>query len=132
MTGSELDKVDGYIENAYERIKAAKSLIENGHYTDSVNRSYYAMANMAMAALALQDVKTKTHKGLHLKFHELYVKSELIDIAYGRNMNKVEMIRGKCDYNMSFQATEEVAKDTYLKASGFIEEVQRVIDEIIS
>jgi len=40
------------LENAYEKIEAAKYLLDHKHFKDSVSRSYYAIFTGARALLA--------------------------------------------------------------------------------
>ena len=42
------------LENAHEKLAAAKDLLDNKHYKDSVSRSYYAIFTAARALLAIK------------------------------------------------------------------------------
>jgi uncharacterized protein (UPF0332 family) len=130
MTGSELDRVDSFIESAYERLEAAKMMLENGYHKDSINRSYYAMANMTIAALMLKDVHVKTHKGMHVKFHELFIRTGSIDASFGKDLNKVELVRGRCDYTPFIPISKEFAVELLEIAEKFVDELHKVIKEI--
>ena len=88
------------------------------------------MASMTMAALAVKDVQTKTHKGMHVKFQELYIRTGSIDASFGKDLNKAELVRGRCDYILFIPITKELAAKLLEIAEKFVDEVQRVITEI--
>jgi len=69
-----LDEKQILIENAHEKLEAAKNLFENGFYNDSVSRAYYAMFFAAKALLFENDIHPKTHRGLISQFGLEFVK----------------------------------------------------------
>lgn len=54
MSGKTL--VSYRLESACEKLSAAVDLIQNGHYKDSVGRSYYAIFTAARALLATKQL----------------------------------------------------------------------------
>jgi uncharacterized protein (UPF0332 family) len=87
------------MEIAYDRLKSAELLLQEGYYKDSVNRSYFAMVSAAQAALIINDIKAKTHKGLHSQFHNEFLRTQILDREYGKIFDVTEEIRIKFDYN---------------------------------
>jgi uncharacterized protein (UPF0332 family) len=67
------------MEKAHSRLEVARELFDNGHYEDSISRAYFSMVEAASSALRLKDLTTKTHKGLHMKFQEVFIKSGEIE-----------------------------------------------------
>ena len=52
------------LELAKERIEISKFMIDNGHYKDSVNRSYYSIFSAIRALLAEKEVDFKKHSAV--------------------------------------------------------------------
>ncbi|KQC14202.1 MAG: hypothetical protein APR63_14885 [Desulfuromonas sp. SDB] len=50
------------LENAREKLDAAKDLLDNKHYKDSVSRSYYAIFTAARALLATKKLDSAKHQ----------------------------------------------------------------------
>ena len=63
-----------YIENAEEKLEAAKYLIKGRFYNDAASRAYYSMYHAAKALLLIRDVSPKTHKGVIQAFGLEFVK----------------------------------------------------------
>jgi uncharacterized protein (UPF0332 family) len=120
------------MERAYERLEEAEILLKNGHNKGSVNRSYFAMVSAAQAALTIRDIKAKTHKGLHSRFHNEFLKTQILDREYGKIFDVTEEMRIKFDYNPFPEASEELAEDSLHQEEKFVEEIRRYLDEIRS
>lgn len=58
-----------FMEQARERIAAARDLIETEHAVASISSSYYAMLYAARAALSERDQHAKTHSGTWASFN---------------------------------------------------------------
>ena len=66
------------LESAREKVRAAKDLLENKHYKDSVSRSYYAIFTAARALLATRKLDSSKHSGVIALFNQHFVKNGLI------------------------------------------------------
>ena len=55
---------------AHERLAAAKDNIDDGHYKDSINRSYYAMFTAIRALLAERDLISQSTRLSSATFKE--------------------------------------------------------------
>ena len=51
-----MDERQILMERAYEKLEVAKSLFENGFYSDAVSRAYYAMFYAARALLSEKNI----------------------------------------------------------------------------
>ena len=69
-----MDEKKILIENAHEKLEAAKNLFENEFYNDSVSIAYYAMFFAAKALLFEKNIHPKTHRGLISQFGLEFVK----------------------------------------------------------
>lgn len=56
-----------YIEQAGEKLHAAKYLLKGKYYNDAVSRAYYSMFYAAKALLSTRDIYPKGHKGVVIK-----------------------------------------------------------------
>jgi uncharacterized protein (UPF0332 family) len=61
------------LESAREKLTAAKDLLENKHYKDSVSRSYYAIFTAARALLATRQLDSSKHSGVIGLFNQHFV-----------------------------------------------------------
>ena len=92
------------------------------------NRAYYAMFDAARAALLASklsdDVLTiRTHSGLIASFSLKLVKSGLVDIQFGKALNKVEDLRLVADYKGDPVEMEE-ATWAVQQATEFVSSMQ--------
>lgn len=65
-------------DHALECLNAAKSLLENGNYKSSANRSYYAIFHAMRAVLAFDEVDMKHHSGIISEFRKRYIKTGVL------------------------------------------------------
>jgi len=56
-----LDKVNAAFQKLEEALESAKSNLENGHFSLSINRSYYAVFYAAKALLLKKGKNPKTY-----------------------------------------------------------------------
>ena len=122
-----LDEVDALLNKAYQRLQAAKELFHMKYYDDCVNRAYYSMVSAATAALRFKEITTKTHKGLHNKFSEVFIKSGEIETKLGKQFRYAEDLRNKVDYDSFETITEEQAELILEDAENFIDSVEKLI-----
>ncbi|MGA1792388.1 MAG: HEPN domain-containing protein [Thermoplasmatota archaeon] len=127
-----MDKVEIFMETAYERLESAEILLKNGFYKDSVNRSYFAMVSAAQAALTIRKIEAKTHRGLHSQFHNEFLRTHILERDFGRMFDVTEEMRIKFDYNPEPEASEELAEDSLHQAEKFVEEIRRHIEKVRS
>jgi Uncharacterized conserved protein related to C-terminal domain of eukaryotic chaperone, SACSIN len=66
------------LESAREKLTAAKDLLENKHYKDSVSRSCYAIFTAARALLATRQLDSSKHSGVISFFNQHFVKNGFI------------------------------------------------------
>jgi uncharacterized protein (UPF0332 family) len=117
-----LDEKRILIENAHEKLEAAKNLFENGFYNDSVSRSYYAMFFAAKALLFEKNIHPKTHRGLISQFGLEFVKKnefkkELFDL-----LARAQEDREEADYGLFSNIDQNEAKIIIEGAESFLNE----------
>jgi uncharacterized protein (UPF0332 family) len=114
-------------QKSEEALKVAKSNLENGYYSASINRSYYAVFYAARALLLKKEKNPKTHSGTIAMFGLEYGINEDFDKKTSKILSRLEDDRQNADYDFSFQSTEEKAKKDLLNAELFVNECKKFL-----
>lgn len=109
------------LEKASERLEAAKILLENRKFEDSINRAYYSMYHSTMGLLQTVNVSLKTHKGLIGEFGKKFVKTGKIDRRYSEILSYAENLRESADYGIESEIEQGDAEKTVDNAEDFLE-----------
>lgn len=119
------------VRKSERALKSARLDLADGDYDSAVNRSYYAMFDMARATLlrtgVTEDKLPRTHNGVINAFRQQAVLTGLIDQQLGNELSRVESLRILADYTGKDIEPEEAA-DTVAKADLFVRTVERVFD----
>lgn len=118
------------LSNAEEKFRSARILLENSQFKDSVSRSYYAMFSVARALLVTRNLNSTKHSGIISLFNQHFVKTGLIDRAYGKILMNAREIREKGDYGDFYLVSKKDAETQLKNAKIFIEEIRRVIEKL--
>lgn len=108
------------IDTARETLNVAKECLENKHYKDSINRSYYASFYAARAVLALERIDFKRHKDVIAYFNKNYVATGIFEKDMGRKLARLQQKREQSDYDDFFIASKEEAQKQYNNAEHII------------
>jgi len=119
-----------YIENAEEKLGAAKYLFEGGFYNDAASRAYYSMFYAARALLSTKKIYPKKHKGVILKFGLEFVKEGFVKAVYGHTLTHAKDRREVADYAIESRISEEEAESIVEDAERFLERIKRAVDEM--
>ena len=119
-----------YIENAEEKLGAAKYLFEGGFYNDAASRAYYSMFYAARALLSTKKIYPKKHKGVILKFGLEFVKEGFVEAVYGHTLTHAKDRREVADYAIESRISEEEAESIVEDAERFLERIKRAVDEM--
>jgi uncharacterized protein (UPF0332 family) len=115
------------LESAREKLTAAKDLLENKHYKDSVSRSYYAIFTAARALLATRQLDSSKHSGVIGLFNQHFVKTGLICKDASKWLERAKLYREQVDYGDFYIVSLEEAEAQIKSATQFIEEVEKAI-----
>lgn len=118
------------IQNAKEKLAAAKTLYENGYYKDSISRSYYAMFSSARALLATKGLDSSKHAGIISLFNQHFVKTEMVDKTLGKKLALSKDMREDGDYKDFILVSKEEAEMQIKEAEKVIEEIEKAIDKL--
>ena len=112
-------------------LKSAQLDLTDGDYDSAVNRSYYAMFDMARAALlrtgVTEDKLPRTLSGVINAFRQQAILPGLINEQLGTEFSRTETLRIMADYTGT-DISQKKAADTVAKASLFLQTVERVFD----
>src|SRR5436190_17262325 len=109
--------------------------LDAGDNDSAVSRCYYAMFDIARAALlragVAEDKLPRTHNGVVEAFRNHAVQSGRIDRELGAELSRIESLRIKADYTGAEIELKE-AREVVRKAELFVQTVERVfsLDEL--
>lgn len=111
-----VDLANYRLSKAMEKLKAARLLLDNADYSDSVSRSYYAVFTAARALLALKGLDSKKHSGVISLFNQHFVKTNIVGKEAGNILRTSKGFREDADYADYIEITKEVAEKEFEKA----------------
>lgn len=121
--------IDALMRKSRRALRSARLDLRDGDTDGAVNRSYYAMANAAQAALLSsgvpEDKLPRTHSGLISAFGEQAVKSGKVDPEFGRAISKTESLRLRADYT-GVELDLATAEKALAGAERFVQAVEHV------
>jgi uncharacterized protein (UPF0332 family) len=119
------------LEKAVNDFEAAKILLENGMFSQALNRSYYSIFHAVRAVLAFEQFDSKKHSGIIAYFNQNFVSSGIFDKTYSKILMGAEIIRNKSDYNDFFIASKDDAEKQLRNAEIFIKTITIYVQEKI-
>ena len=117
------------IQTAVETLETAKLCIDNKHFKDAVNRSYYAAFHAVRAVLAMEKVDFKRHKDVIAYFNKNYVATEIFDKTVGRMLAQLQLKREKSDYDDFYVVSKEEVDAQFQNAEIILEAVKKYLVE---
>ena len=132
MAEYELEEVQTYLKLAEEKLVVARDLLRLGHYRDVVAKAYYTMFYAAKAALLTAGAGgVRRHTGVVSFFAQYFVKTGKIDRRYSTILTRALSERIAADYQIEFEATEDLARQSIADAEMFLARAQEVVTETV-
>ncbi len=122
-----VDEVDELLARGEERLRAARHLLQGGHFSDAVSRAYYAMYFAARALLWSRGLEARTHGGLAALLYEHFVKTKLLEKDVAGLLPTAMAARHEADYGFPDTATELEARETLADAERFVQRVRAIL-----
>lgn len=116
------EKVTKAYEKSLELLKVAELNFDNNFYSDSINRSYYAISHAANALLIKKGIFPKTHTGTIREFGLEYIINDNFSKEIGKYFTNLEKDREKADYDYSYEVTKNKAEKDLNNAKKFVKE----------
>jgi uncharacterized protein (UPF0332 family) len=117
------------VRKSERALKVARLALNAGDNDSAVSRSYYAMFDIARAALlragVTEDMLPRTHSGVIEAFRNHAVQSGQIDRQLATQLSRTESLRIKADYTGTEIELAE-AMEVVQKAELFVQTVERV------
>jgi uncharacterized protein (UPF0332 family) len=117
------------VRKSKRALLSARVGLQIGDSDNAVNRSYYAMFDIACAALlkagVAEDKLPRTHKGISEAFRNHAVQSGQIDPELAAELSRTESLRIKADYT-GIEIDPGTAAGAVAKAEVFVQTVERV------
>jgi uncharacterized protein (UPF0332 family) len=114
---------------------AARVGLQIGDSDTALNRSYYAMFDMARAALlnagVPEDKLPRTHSGVIGAFRQHAIESGKIDVGLASALSRAEGLRLLADYTDT-EVDIKSAANAVAQAETFVQTVERVFDLEVS
>lgn len=115
-----------FMEQAQERVEAAREALAAGHLSVAVSVAYYAMLNAARAALSESDENTRTHRGAWNAFRSRYVITDAFDARLFTMAQHAQVAREAGDY-AAIAPSEDEARSYVDGAGEFITAVKQML-----
>ena len=128
MEGSVADLSKYRFGNALEDLDAAKSLLEEKKFRQSVNRSYYAIFHALRSVTALDRFDSKKHSGIIAYFNRTYVKTGIFDKEVSQIIDSAFRLREKADYQDFYAVSAEQAGLQIEKAEKIIKTIRPYLE----
>lgn len=118
------------LEKAEENLKAAKLLIENNLFRESISRSYYCIFHSARALIAYEKFDSRKHSSIIAYFNINYIKTGKIEKEYSRIISKAFKIRTDSDYKDFYLVSREETNEQLKNAEKFLKRIRTYIEEV--
>jgi uncharacterized protein (UPF0332 family) len=117
------------VRKSERALRSARLNLAENDYDAAVNRSYYAMFDIARAALlragVAEDKLPRTHNGVIDAFRQHAARSGQIDRELAADLSRAQSHRVKADYT-GIEIDPKTASETVVKAEAFVQTVGRV------
>lgn len=123
MSEENNDEISALQEKSEQALSDAELLLENGSVEASINRGYYAVFQIARAALLTKEESPDTHSGVIRRFGYHFVRTGQVPDDVGDTLTTAQSMRGRADYKASSDLNQEDAANLVEDARQFLEVV---------
>lgn len=109
---------------AEETVADVKLLIENDRLRAAVNRIYYGIFYSILALGLANEYQTSKHAQLIGWFNKNFISTGLIDVKYGKIVNKAFNRRTKGDYDSYIDFEKDTDNEMFDEMQDFIAEIK--------
>jgi uncharacterized protein (UPF0332 family) len=103
-------KIKRYLQKARQILEEQKALFDQGFYSGSVSRGYYAIFNLASAILLTKRKEYSSHQAVIANFGKEFVKENKIDAKYHQMLIELFVLRQTADYDIEKVIDKNTAK----------------------
>lgn len=116
-------------EKGNESLQSAKREFDAGAYHFTINRIYYAAYYAVSALLLKNQLSFKKHTGVRSAFHQKFIKTNLLDIQWGKAYDRFFEDRQEGDYVEVIDFEKEYVGSQILVCEKFIEVLKPLVIE---
>ncbi len=109
------------LERAEDAILTAELDLKSGFVLATVNRAYYSIFYSISALLYSEDIYAKSHKGTHVKFDEIFIRTGKMPSVTSKYVSNSFNLRQEADYDLDADITGEEAQILIDNAKEFYE-----------
>jgi uncharacterized protein (UPF0332 family) len=120
------------MDKAKDDLDTSEIMFKNNKYSQSINRSYYAMFHAVRSLLALSNFDSQKHSGIISYFNHHYIKSGKIEIEYSKMLTTAFKIRSDSDYKDFYVITRHDAELQLKNARKFVKKIQAYLEKLES
>lgn len=120
------------LEKAKDDLETSEIMFKNNKYTQSINRSYYAMFHAVRSLLALSKFDSQKHSGIISYFNHHFIKSSKIEFEYAKMLTTAFKFRNDSDYKDFYVITRQDAELQLENAKKFVKRIQEFLQRIES
>ena len=128
---SHLEESQRWLVKARSSLTAAKKLLEDAFFAESISRSYYAMLYAAKSLVLLEGIGVSKHSAVAAAFGKKYVKTGKIAPRYHRMLLDSFEWRQKSDYDVYWLATRERAEKCQQDAEAFVAQADSLLQTML-
>lgn len=115
------------MEKAEDDLETSEIMFKNNKYSQSINRSYYAMFHAVRALLALSKFDSHKHSGLISYFNRHFVKSGKIEVEYSKMLTTAFKVRTDSDYKDFYIISRQDAELQLENAKKFVQRIKELL-----
>jgi len=112
------------MEKAIDDLETSEIMFKNNKFSQSINRSYYAMFHAVRSLLALRQFDSQKHSGIISYFNQHFIKSGKFEVEYSKMLTTAFKFRSDSDYKDFYVITREDAEIQLENAKKFIKRIQ--------
>ncbi|MBF0236371.1 MAG: HEPN domain-containing protein [SAR324 cluster bacterium] len=122
-----LEAIQYWWQKAEECLESAQREFEARSYEFVLNRLYYAVFYGASAALLDRQQSFKKHSGVRAAFHHEFIKTGLLDIAWGKFYDHLFEDRQEVDYVAFITFEESYVQQQMAQCKEFLKKLHSLI-----
>jgi len=115
---------------ALDSLASARRETEAGSYAFAMNRLYYAAFYGVSAALLERGQSFKKHSGVRPAFHRQFIKTNLLDMKWGRLYDRLFEDRQEGDYVVFVSFEPEYVRMQLTQCSEFLHELAGLLPSL--
>lgn len=118
------------MEKAKVDLETSQIMLDSNKYSQSINRSYYAMFHAVRSLLALSKFDSHKHSGLISYFNQHFIKSGKIEVEYSKMLTTAFKIRNDSDYKDFYIISRQDAELQLENAKKFVKRIQDFVEQL--